>query len=188
MEGSIKKSKFKNIAISGKYATGTTTLAKNLAKSLGWKHINMGDIQRQYDRENNINENLQGAMARPDDHEREMEAMTKKILNNDKYLIYEAWLSGFIAKDMPEVLKVLLVCSNEGVRIDRVVNRDRLSVEEAKKYIKQREEENTKKWKALYGDHDFWDEKYFDVVIDTYSSGQMETLGRVLDELNKVDS
>ena len=182
---SSNKSKYRNIAISGKYATGTTTLSKNLVKSLGWKHINVGDIQRKYDREHNINENMQGALSRPDDHEKEIDDMTKKILSIDSNLIYEAWLAGFMAKSIPDVLKVLLICSNEGVRIDRVVNRDRLSVDEAKKYIKQREEENLTKWKKLYGDYDFWDEKNFDVIIDTYSSGPMETLGKVLDKLNK---
>ena len=182
---SSNKSKYTNIVISGKYATGTTTLAKNLSKSLGWKHINVGDIQRKYDREHDINENKQGALSRPDDHEKEIEEMTKKVLSSESNLIYEAWLGGFIARTIPHVLKVLLICSNEGVRIDRVVNRDRLSVDEAKKYIKQREEENLTKWKKLYGDHDFWDEKYFDVVVDTYSSGPMETLGKVLDKLNK---
>jgi len=185
MEASNNNSNYSNIAISGKYATGTTTLAKNLAKSLGWKHINVGDIQREYDRKHGINENMQGALSRPDDHEKEIEEMTKKILSTEKNLIYEAWLAGFISKGIPNVLKVLLFCSNEGVRIDRVVNRDHLSVDEAKKYIKQREDENIKKWKTLYGDYDFWDEKRFDVVIDTYSSGQMETLGKVLDKLNK---
>lgn len=179
------KSNYRNIVISGKYATGTTTLSKNLAKSLGWKHINVGDIQRKYDREHNINENKQGALSRPDDHEKEIEEMTKKILSNEKNLIYEAWLAGFISKDIPNVLKVLLICSNEGVRIDRVVNRDHLSVDDAKMYIKQREEENITKWKKLYGDFDFWDEKEFDIVVDTYSSGPLETLGKVLDELNK---
>ena len=173
------------MVICGKYATGTTTLSKNLAKALAWKHINVGDIQRKYDREHNINENMQGALSRPDDHEKEIEEMTKKILSTEKNLIYEAWLAGFISKGIPNVLKVLLYCSNEGVRIDRVVNRDHLSVDEAKKYIKQREDENITKWKKLYGDNDFWDEKHFDVVIDTYSSGPMETLGKVLDALNK---
>ncbi|MFH1826838.1 MAG: cytidylate kinase family protein [bacterium] len=186
MDASDKKLKFKNIAISGKYATGTTTLAKNLIKSLGWKYINAGDIQRQYDREHNINENKQGAIARPDEHERGIEAMTKKCLETESDVIYEAWLAGFIAKDMSDVLKVYLFSSNEGVRIDRVVNRDHLSVDDAKKHIRQREDENIKKWKKLYGDHDFWDEKNFDIVIDTYSSGPMETFGKVLDKLNKA--
>lgn len=175
---------YRIITIAGKYAVGTTTLAENLKDTLGWKYVNVGAIQREYDRKNNINENRQGALSRSDEHERKMDDMTKKMLKEEKNLIYEAWLAGFMAQRIPGVLKVLLICSEEAVRIDRVVNRDEISVDEAKQYIKQREEENSVKWKKLYGDHDFWDPKYYDLVIDTYSSGQMETLGRVLDKLN----
>lgn len=175
---------YRIITISGQYAVGTTTLAENLKDTLGWKYVNVGAIQREYDRKNNINENRQGALSRSDEHERKMDDMTKKMLKDEKNLIYEAWLAGFMAQGIPGVLKVLLICSEEAVRIDRVVNRDEISVDEAKQYIKQREEENAVKWKKLYGDHDFWDSKYYDLVIDTYSSGQMETLGRVLDKLN----
>ena len=49
--------------------------------------------------------------------------------------------------------------------------------------MKQREEENNQKWQKLYGNYDFWDSKYYDIVIDTYSSGQMETVGKVLDKI-----
>ncbi len=175
---------YRIITISGQYAVGTTTLAENLKETLGWKYVNVGAIQRKYDRQHNIDENRQGALSRSDDHERETDDMTKKMLKEEKNLIYEAWLAGFMAQGIPGVLKVLLICSEEAVVIDRVVNRDKISVEEAKKYIKQREAENAVKWKKLYGDHDFWDPKYYDIVIDTYSSGQMETLGRVLDKLN----
>lgn len=176
--------KYKNITVSGKIAVGTTTLAKNLQQTLGWKYINTGQLQREFDRHHGINEHKQGALARSDDHERQMEEMSKKKLNQEKHLIYEAWLSGFVARDIPGVLKVLLICSEDAVRIDRVVNRDKVTVEEAKQFIKQREEENIKKWKKLYGDYDFWDPKYYDLVIDTFSSGSMQTLGRVLDKLN----
>lgn len=174
---------YKNITVSGKIAVGTTTLAKNLKETLSWEYINAGEIQRRYDREHNINEDMQGAATRPDDHEREIEAMTKKMLTEQDNLIYEAWLSGFVAQGIPNVLKVLLVCSNEAIRIDRVVNRNKVTIEEAKNFIKNREEENISKWKKLYGDHDFWDPKLYDVVIDTYSTGPMETLGIVLDTL-----
>ncbi len=175
---------YRIITISGKYAVGTSTLAENLQEVLGWKYVNVGAIQRKYDREHSINENQRGAMARSDDHERQIDEMTKKMLKEEKNLIYEAWLAGFMAQGIPGILKVLLICSDEAVRIDRVVNRDKIAVDEAKQYIKQREEENAVKWKKLYGNYDFWDSKYYDLVIDTFSSGQMETLGRVLDKLN----
>ncbi len=176
--------KYRNITISGKYATGTTTLAKNLVGVLKWKHFNIGELQRRYDRGHGRNENKQGALDRPDEHEREMDEMTKKMLAKENHLIYEAWLGGFMAKDIPGILKILLICSDEAVLIDRVANRDGVSVEEAKGNIRQREEENEIKWKKLYGNYDFWSPKYYDLVIDTYSSGQMETMGKVLDKLN----
>lgn len=175
--------KYNNLTVSGKIATGTTTLSQNLQAILNWRHINTGEIQRQWDREHGINENERGAILRPDDHEREMEAMAKKKLTTEKQLIYEAWLSGFVAREIPDVLRVLLICSDEAVRIDRVLNRENISVDEAKRYIKTREEENLAKWRKIYGNYDFWDHKYYHLVIDTFSSGPMETLGRVLDKL-----
>lgn len=175
--------KFENITISGKIAVGTTTLAKNLEKALSWKRINVGAIQREFDRVHHIHENKQGALSRSDEHEQAMEAMTQDMLQKESHLIYEAWLSGFVARDIPSVLRVLLVCSHEDIRVDRVVNRENITIEEAKNWMSQRENENVIKWKKLYGDYNFWDPKYYQLVIDTYSSGPMETMGIVLDKL-----
>jgi len=177
------KSKYRLITVSGKVAVGTTTLAKNLVHVLSWKHINFGGLQREFDRKHGINENKQGAIARSDEHEKSMEKMGEKILKKERNIIYEAWLSGFLARNYKDILRILLVCSLTDIKIDRIVNRENISVEEAKHWIKQREEENEKKWKKLYGNYDFWDPKYFNLVIDTYNSGPMETLGKVLDKL-----
>lgn len=175
--------KYRNVTVSGKIATGTSTLAKNLQQALGWEYINTGALQRQFDREHGVDENAHGALLRSDDHEREMEAFTKKTLTEKEHMVYEAWLSGFVARELPGVLRVLVICSEDAVRIDRVLNRDKVSVDQAKQFIHTRESENIEKWKKLYGDFDFWDPKFYDVVIDTYSSGPMETLGKVLDKL-----
>lgn len=175
--------RYRNIVVSGKIATGTSTLARNLQKTLGWEYVNAGEIQRKYDRDHNRKEYEHGSTMRPDQHEREIEEMTKSMLTERDHIIYEAWLAGYIVRDMKDALKVLLICSNEAVRIDRVAFRDSLTIDEAKKYIKQREQENIAKWKALYGEHDFWDPNYFDLVIDTFATGPMETMGKVLDKL-----
>lgn len=176
-------SNFRIVTISGKVATGTSTLSKNLTHALGWRYVNVGEIQREYDRTHQIAENKQGADSRPDNHEKEIDDMTKKMLQTENNIIYEAWLAGFMAQGIAGVLKVLVICTHDDVRIDRVVNRDNVTIAEAKQWMKQREEENLKKWQKLYGFYDFWDPKYYDLVIDTYSSGPMETLGKVLDKL-----
>ena len=126
---------YKNITVSGKVAVGTTTLSRNLQIILGWQHINAGFIQREYDRMHNIHENMQGAAARSDAHEKSIEDMTKKMLTEKEHLIYEAWLSGFVAKNIPGVLKVLVYCSHDEVRIDRVMNRERIGLDNARKKI-----------------------------------------------------
>jgi cytidylate kinase len=174
---------YKNITVSGKIASGTSTLAKNLVEVLGWQYINVGVLQREFDRKHGIHENMQGAALRPDERERQMEAMTQNKLETEDGLIYEAWLSGFVARKLNHTLRVLLYCSEDAVRIDRVVNRDDISVDEAKVWIKQREEQNIEKWQKLYGPYNFWDPKYYTLAIDTFSSGPMETLGIVLDKL-----
>ena len=77
---------------------------------------------------------------------------------------------------LPHVLKVLLQC-DDALRIDRVVNRDNLSVEEAKKHLQEREEANLKKWERMYGVSDFWDPKHYDLVINTYAHGSQRNPG-----------
>lgn len=173
----------KNITVSGKIATGTTTLAKNLQKILGWEYVNAGALQRQYDREHGVNENERGAALRPDEHEREMEAYAQKTLTEKSHVVYEAWLSGFVARKIPGVFRVLMTCSDDTIRVDRVANRDNVTIEEAKRYIRTREKENIEKWQKIYGVKDFWDPKYYDLVIDTFSSGSMESMGKVLDKI-----
>jgi cytidylate kinase len=176
-------SQYKNVTISGKIGVGSTTLAKKVAEILNWKYINAGALQREYDRQQGKDENMQGAAQRTDDHEREMEAQAKRVLNEEEGVVYEAWLSGFVARDIPHTLKVLVVCSKDDVRVDRVMNRENVNLETAKQYIRIREGENIEKWKNLYGTDDFWNPKDYDLVVDTYSSGPLETLGKVLDTL-----
>jgi predicted cytidylate kinase len=176
--------KYRLITISGKIAVGTTTLTKNLVDALNWKHINIGAIQRMHDRKLNFKENEMGALSRTDEHEKKIDMITQQLLKNEKKIIYEGWLTGFFARSYKDILKVLLVCQHDDIRIDRVANRDNVTVEQAKDWIKHRESENVNKWKRLYGNYDFWDPKYFDLVIDTYKTGPQETLGKVLDKIS----
>ena len=176
--------KYRLITISGKIAVGTTTLTRNLINSLHWKHINIGAIQREHDRKLKFKENEMGALSRSDDHEKKIDTITQELLKTEKEIIYEGWLTGFFARSYKDILKVLLVCQHDDIRIDRVANRDNVSVKQAKDLIKHREDENVNKWKRLYGKYDFWDPKYFDLVIDTYKTGPQETLGKVLDKMS----
>jgi cytidylate kinase len=123
-------------------------------------------------------------------------------LEKEEHWILESWLSGFFAQGVPGVLKVLLYCSDDAVRIDRIVNRDKVSIQEAKSHINDRTEKNLTKWRRMYAQEwndwvvktghvpasspiDFWVPALYDVVIDTYSSSREETLEKVIQALRK---
>lgn len=177
-------SSYQNVTITGKVGVGKTTLTENLKSiliPLGWTFYSVSQLQRDWIKANNIP--LEQTILRPDDHEREMEAEVKRKLTEETHVVIDGWLAGFMAQGVEGVLKVLMICSDDAVRIDRVANRDGVTIEEAKKLIKEREKQNAEKWQAIYGPHDFWDPKLYDLVIDTYSVSKQEAPRIVLERL-----
>lgn len=172
---------YKNITISGGVATGKNTLLENLKpflKPLGWQFSSGGKILRDY-----LKEYVQPlASLGSEKIHHIIDSRTISLLKKGHYVI-ESWLAGFMARNQEDTLRVLLICSVPALKVDRVVNRDRVEIEKAKKLIKEREVDNFKTFKKLYGDYNFFDPKYYHLVIDTYSSGPLETVGKVLDRL-----
>jgi cytidylate kinase len=170
--------RFKNITISGRAANGATTLSRLLAQKLGWIVINGGEIYREYVKKNGIP--LEKTTKVPDAYHKELDALIKDKLVSKKNLIIESWLSGFDAQKIDGVFKVFITCSSDAVRIDRLVNREGMTIDEAKKHIKVREAENIKKWTRLYHTNNFWSPALYDLVIDTFKHDRQETLDLVL--------
>jgi len=195
-----KSLKYRNVTVSGKICSGTTTLSGLLEKEFGWKHWSAGEFFRDYCKKHNLD--LEMASDRSDELSKKVDYGMKESLEKKEKQIIEGWLSGFVAQGVKGVLKVLLIC-DDGLRIDRLVNRERMGVNEAKEKIKTREYENAKKWTRVYkkewslwipkdkqevktkeGWFDFWHPSLYDLVIDTYSNSREETLNLVLKELN----
>lgn len=182
--------KYSSLAISGAPGAGRSTLLRNLkplAESWGWKTFSGGDWARQFA--------IRNGTHKPDDRKHHMAtdysdeidheidaAMREKLSDPAAHYVVESWIAGWNMRGLPHVLKVLLNC-DDSLRIDRLVNRDNLTVDQAKEHIHARQETNFAKWKRMYGVTDFWDPKYYDLVIDTYSNGPKETLDIVLAKL-----
>lgn len=174
--------KFENVTISGGVAVGKNTLKDNLQKylePLGWKFTSGGQLLRDFTKEY-----IQPvASLASDDFHHKLDERTMDLLSKEKHYVIEAWLAGFMARHLKNTLRVLLICESKAIRVDRVANRDHIYVDQAKHFIKEREEDNIHEWKRIYGDYNFFDPQYYHLVIDTYSSGPMETVGKVLDTL-----
>jgi len=200
-----KKLKFKNITISGLPGSGSSTLGRGLSEVLGWEYFSGGDFMRSYaikkglfDAENRVHH---AATVYGNEFDREVDYGMRKRLKEEEGKILDSWLSGFVAQKVSGVLKVLAYCTNDDIRVDRLVNRDKVSVEEAKKHIFEREKKNLTKWTKMYkaewekwvpekcrnyrkrGWLDFYHPDLYDVAIDTYSVDRERALGQVLEKL-----
>lgn len=173
--------KWRNVTVSGRAASGATTLSRSLAEKLSWRLINPGEMYREYAKKNGIP--LEKTSQSNDKYHLDLDNFIKKKLKNEDHLISESWLSGFDAQGIPGVFKIYVICSDDSVRIDRLVNRDKMTIREAKEHLKTREEENLAKWERLYHTRDFGNPKYYDLVIDTYKNGPTQTLGIALNAL-----
>jgi predicted cytidylate kinase len=182
--------KYASIAISGPPGAGRSTLLKNLkpiVESFGWETFSGGEWARQFAIQSGNHDANDPRHHKATDYGEDIDhqidaAMREKLSNPDNHVAVESWIAGWNMRGLSHVLKVLLMC-DESLRIDRVVNRDNLTVEEAKRHLREREKVNMEKWGNMYKASDFWDPKYYDLVINTYSNGPRETLDLVLQAL-----
>jgi cytidylate kinase len=181
----------RNIAISGRIGTGKSTLAEQLAASLGWDILDGGKIFRKIAKDLNIS--IVDKSKIPDKLDMEFEEKVKQMLIKEKNHVVQSHLAGFVAQGIEGVYKILVVCeNNEGedkpsIRIDRLMNRDLISAADAKYELHKREQEHLDKFRRLYVANDptwvYWDKKYFDLVVNTFSLNRKEALDFVLDHL-----
>lgn len=184
------------ITVSGRIGAGSTSLAKHIAKKLGWKHIEGGDIFWEAVRKKMQVAN-KDTQLRPDEEDLLFEEKQKQILKTEKHLVLESKLAGFCAQEMDDVFKIAVVCEDEhgvdqeAVRIDRLVNREELAVHDAKAEVLERERNDLEKWRRLYMNNDkdwvYWEADYYDLVVNTFSHNQDESLQLVMDAIGYKD-
>ena len=181
-----------NITISGRIASGTTTLAHNLANKLHWEVLEGGELFGKF-HEEHLNDKSELAVSqRPDKIDLEYEEKIKKILKEKNHQIIQSHLAGFDAQGIDGIFKILVICEDPNgedkldIRIDRLVNRKGIHVDDAKHEIREREKSNLEKWRRMYAGGDpnwvYWDRKYYDLVVNTYSHNPEESLKLVLDK------
>jgi cytidylate kinase len=200
---------YKNITISGLPGSGSTTLLSLLKDKLkyeGWTGFSGGEFMREYAVEKGLYNNAKkihhDASAYGEDFDRQVDLGIREKLQEEEKWIIESWLSGFFAQGLEGVCKILVFCSDDSVRIDRIVNRDEVNVKEAKIHIHHRYKTNLDKWARIYSQEwndwvvdrgivsedeeiDFWRPDLYDVVIDTYSHNQQQALKAALDAIQK---
>lgn len=206
MAKSDKNLKYKNVAISGLPGAGSTTLGRLLAEELKWEHFSGGDFMRQYAIEQGVfdpeNKAHHDATVYDDDFDRKVDYGMREGMKEEEGKIYDSWLSGFLAQGIESTLKILMICSEDMVRVDRLANRDDITIAQAKRHIFEREQKNLKKWQRMYKDEwkkwvvdegtlpesaeiYFWRPELYDLVIDSFRLSKEEVLKVALNVLRE---
>ena len=172
---------FKNIAISGRIAAGSSSLARALSEKLGWKLRDGGQIfrdisaQRGFDLEKN-------PQQYGDEIDRQVDQETHRLLEKHSSVVVTSKLAGFLSRDLKTTLRVLLACPLE-VRVKRYAMHRGYRQDEARQLIALRESEDQEKFSRLYGAFDFFVPSLFQLILRSDRQSVEDEISSVLQSL-----
>jgi cytidylate kinase len=163
------------ITISGAPGTGTTTLARGLAASLGLRWINSGEIFRRIAGEKNISVKEMNRLAEKGPEIDYQIDDAQKALAREGSGVFEGRLSGHL---LPADMKVLLKADLRA-RAERIARRESKLPEDAMQETRAREESEARRYKKYYN-IDINDFSVYDLVVDTGRFNEAGTFSIVL--------
>ncbi len=171
---------YEKITLSGKICTGKSTLFKDLSESLHWPTYSAGQFFRLYVTKHNLT--LEKADEQNPQITKEVDYGMQKMLKEQPHIILEGWMAGIMADDLPDVLRILLIC-DDVERIKRFAERENVTEEIAREKIYEREANLFDKLEEIYNRRDFVDPQNYNLVIDTTVKTSFDVLTVVLKHL-----
>ena len=179
------------IAISGMPGCGSTTTAKLLAKRLKLKFFSAGsytkkimkDEMRLYHKETKRSvEFWKTSRGRSKKHHITVEQYQQRLAKKGNVVIEGKMSVHFIKKaDCRIWLRAPL-----RVRAERYMKRDRISINEASKSLRKKQNSERTNWKRIYGFDYFEQEKEAELVIDTSDKKPGEIVNIIINSITAV--
>ena len=170
-----------SIAVSGKCSTGKTTLCENIANIIHWKHIDIGSEFKRLSKEYNLTIEKFGSL--PDAILRSIDDRLKERMNKEYGIIWDSRLSCYLAKDNPHIFKVYCYVDLK-TRINRTMQRDNISFDEANIKINLRDKEELNVFRRLYNLDNFYSKKWINYKIDTSKDDPITLAKKVIENFN----
>jgi cytidylate kinase len=159
----LKKIKKKGltITVSGISGAGKTDGARAIAKAFKLRYISAGKILRDIAKKRKMSlEQISAIRGSEIDHE--MDRRSLEFAMKGK-VVLDGRLTGWVAGNWADV-RIFYTCPLN-VRAERVVNRDNITVEEAKINLQKRDDQDHEKYQKVYG-IDSFDRSIYNIVID----------------------
>jgi len=179
------------ITISGNLGSGKSTVAKMLAKELGYAHYSTGDFMRKMAEDRNMTLLKLSKIAENDPSiDKELDDFQKKLGEEKDNFVLDARL-GF--HFVPNSKKIFLEAEeNEGAKRvqksfkDKQAGRENEGIKDDFKKIfralKERRESERKRYTQFYG-VDYEDPKQYDLVINTTAMPPEQVVKKIIEEL-----
>ena len=152
------------ITISGPHGTGKSTYARALADALNLRYVCAGELFRELAKERKMSLEDFSRLAEKDPSVDRMIDERTKMKAKEGGVVIDAQLGAWMLKDLADV-KVLLVASDD-VRFKRIAQRERMSLEAARRETLAREEIQKRRYEKYYG-IDVDDLSIYDLKINT---------------------
>jgi len=170
------------VSISGLPGSGTTTAAHLLIGETGLEYVNTGKIFREMAQENGMSLNDFGKYAAQNpevDQELDRRQMARAAQGG---IVLEGRLAGhMVTREGLDALTVWLDAPIE-VRVARVAGREEVSLAEAMRLSREREDDERDRYLDIYG-LDLYDTSFYDLVIDSGTLSPTEILEAILQRL-----
>ena len=181
------------VCISGMAGTGKSTLSKRLAKKYDLKYYSGGDALKELAKDQGCDSSSRGwwesleGLSFLEKREKNFtfdKAVDKKLLDYAQHghVLLDSWTMPWLLKNG---FKIWLVASLEK-RAERIAKRDRISIDEALRVLKEKEARTKAIYKRLYGFKLGEDFEPFNLVLDTdalNAEGVFQVLCRVMDNV-----
>lgn len=177
--------RFKNIIVSGDVGTGKSTLTLNLARQLGWEFIFAGDFFRQYAKDKGID--LWDKLKVDQKFEYEVDDKLLGMAKIRKEIIIEGHYQGWRTRDLNTSFRVKTICDPDVALHRTIKRRDHTHLETDQDVIKRREGLKSA-FKKLYGNDDYLNNKFFNLIVDTTYDSPSAVVKKVLEAFEKANS
>ncbi|MBD3249571.1 AAA family ATPase [Candidatus Woesearchaeota archaeon] len=172
------------ITISGTAGSGKSTVARMLARRLGYEHFSIGGLMRDMAEEKKISllelsKEAEKDMGIDEELDQRQIQMGRE---NDNFVIDGRLSFHFI----PNSVKIFLDADFEErakrVMNDRIRKENNVNLENTRENIKTREDSERKRYREYY-DLDYHDTSHYDLVIDTTDIGAEEAADKIIEFL-----
>jgi cytidylate kinase len=172
----LTRRKYHSLAVSGECSSGKSTLCGILSQYLSWPHVDIGSEFRRIAKLRGLSIEAFGSI--PDPLLRQIDKQIQHRMKTEVGKVWDGRLTCYLARNNTTIFKIHCLADFD-VRAERLANRNKISLEEAKRKVLARDKEEADVFERLYGVSNPYSKRWENLHLDT-SCNSPEELAKVV--------